>query len=134
MPLSIHGHRVPLSNACIGACLADAPAVVAGMWLRPGGRGTRQRMRRRRAAGAGACQPPALGMGGGMGQSVYPPPVEGAAPGCMGDPLAGLTAIEWPAFMAALQAGIEHALADGRWQAAPPVSLRGGALASCPRF
>ena len=91
-------------------------------------------MRRRRAVGAAGCRPPALGMGSGMGNAIYPPAVEPAAPCNAGDALASLVAQDWPAFMAALQAGIDEALASGRWNAAVPVAKRGGMLSSCPRF
>ena len=91
-------------------------------------------MRRRQAVGVACCAPPALGMGAGMGKALYPPAVESAAPSSTGGALASISAQQWPAFMAALQGGIQEALSAGKWSCAPPTAKRGGLQSSCPRF
>ncbi|KAK9844154.1 hypothetical protein WJX81_006193 [Elliptochloris bilobata] len=62
---------------------------------------------------------------------AYPPPVEGASPGALSPTLVDMGPQRWAAFMAALHALLDHALADGRWRRGADASA---AALSCPRF
>lgn len=62
---------------------------------------------------------------------AYPPLVEGASPAALSPTLVDMGPLRWAAFMAALHALLDHALADGRWKHGADPSAT---ALSCPRF